>query len=1487
MAGNVVNVGVLVKTTGLKEGVDQSAQFANNMEKVNTAATKASKAIASSGKAAATASNATNAPTGISTVTDKDYAKVRGAVGTGAAGRDFAKQAQGLGGLVALYATFAANIFAVGAAFEALNKAAQVERLAKATELMSSQVGVNLKSISKNLVEASGHALSFAEAMQFTNIGTSAGLAGKQVENLTKIAKGAAIALGRDVGDSVRRIIQGTAKQEQEILDELGIFVKSKQAFDKYAATIGVKVDALTGTQRTQAYANEVERLGKKWEQFAEIDDPFSRFTATGKNALNDLLAGVNSLFTPLLSFLAQSKEGIQGIIVLVATMLSKRALPELGNMLNNIFTFDKQVAINKAIEARSAIGKELAALEKQALDTKKAMESIKIGATTTDTISSGLGVTPYIKGGQKDISATKLANTFNKTPEAYLTILDAEKSTLGIMKEQLKASKNKDLLLSSLIEKGRLEGKSTLDNLILGEKGKGIAIAMNAKANEAIVLERQKVSLAEINLAIEEKTLALKKAGGALTNQQNTLSKLGTAKNAINTAASEGSRAIDAAIPQGFGPFNTKTALATWEAIKSVSAASKTASVGLSGMATASLLASTATNILGIALKGALAFLGPLAMALMTAYTVWSIFGETIKEYLPNWAKVLMGWDEGTKKSEAAKEKLDEYNKSLGYSAAQMQMLNETRTKGFESAEEEARYADALLKNILSTTEAYKKYTEEKQVAAAEDKLDAARKAGGKSFSEDAYRLRQLAETYKDLVPSETTNQMKVLADNMAIATGHIADAKKGTADYVFWENKLIEARTESARINNDIILPATQKNASATTASASAVSLLSKEFDLLGESAKKARDPILNLGEHGKVIYENLSTVFNGTATSSNVLSDTMTSLVGVIHGGGVSAARAIPLYHMLSSILKGASTIDGKGGISYDIAKANEAIKKALADPAYKQLAALMAGLAGTGDKPVKAPKAAPDYTKSQKEAMRALTAEINAAKLAQKAYDLETANTKAIDERTVSIIGYKTASIIAQEEITAITKAESDKQIAIMSALSTLRNELDRASSTKESKAAAIATYVDTVNIAIASENASVQAAKLATVNSQVSATLAQQTQAYDLLSAKRSANNTLADQELEQLEDYIATYNSKLNLSKEEEAYEERAKVLRSAALAYAKEIVKLEDDKNKKIDALKTKSTDSNGTLLISPEVYAQAVQDILSFGAVAQSTADSTLGHVVQISETAVTAAATAAARSKSLLAGAQDGFKAYKNSISSFAEGSQEIVTKAFKGMEDALANFVQTGKLDFNSLATSIINDMIRISIQQSITGPLANMGMNLIASMFNPTAAAVSGTPTMITPGYESAANPFAGVAAKGKAFVGGIEAFAKGGTFTNSIVNQPTVFKFAQGTGLMGEAGPEAIMPLKRDSSGNLGVRAGTQQTQPANITINIVESAEKAGTQERKMDNGTDMITVFVEKVKSAIASDISRGRGSVPGALSKTYGLNRVAGAY
>lgn len=77
------------------------------------------------------------------------------------------------------------------------------------------------------------------------------------------------------------------------------------------------------------------------------------------------------------------------------------------------------------------------------------------------------------------------------------------------------------------------------------------------------------------------------------------------------------------------------------------------------------------------------------------------------------------------------------------------------------------------------------------------------------------------------------------------------------------------------------------------------------------------------------------------------------------------------------------------------------------------------------------------------------------------------------------------------------------------------------------------------------------------------------------------------------------------------------------------------------------------------------------------------------------------------------------------------------------------------------------------------------------------------------------GGSSEAVAFAGGTmpmAKGGAFgAGNLIPFADGGTFTNSIVNRPTQFRFANGTGIMGEAGPEAIMPLRRSSSGRLGV----------------------------------------------------------------------------
>ena len=119
----------------------------------------------------------------------------------------------------------------------------------------------------------------------------------------------------------------------------------------------------------------------------------------------------------------------------------------------------------------------------------------------------------------------------------------------------------------------------------------------------------------------------------------------------------------------------------------------------------------------------------------------------------------------------------------------------------------------------------------------------------------------------------------------------------------------------------------------------------------------------------------------------------------------------------------------------------------------------------------------------------------------------------------------------------------------------------------------------------------------------------------------------------------------------------------------------------------------------------------------------------------------------------------------------------------------------------------------------------------------------------------------------------------VSAFAKGGTFTNQIVNQPTLFKFARGgkmgTGLMGEAGPEAIMPLKRGADGSLGVEAsGGNVNILLAVEINNY-SSEQVQAQETTDANGQRKLMIMIGQ---AINYHISGGKADK--AMSARYGL-------
>ena len=158
--------------------------------------------------------------------------------------------------------------------------------------------------------------------------------------------------------------------------------------------------------------------------------------------------------------------------------------------------------------------------------------------------------------------------------------------------------------------------------------------------------------------------------------------------------------------------------------------------------------------------------------------------------------------------------------------------------------------------------------------------------------------------------------------------------------------------------------------------------------------------------------------------------------------------------------------------------------------------------------------------------------------------------------------------------------------------------------------------------------------------------------------------------------------------------------------------------------------------------------------------------------------------------------------------------------VVSEGFKGMEDALVKFAMTGKLEFKNLADSIIANLVRIAIQASITSKLGGaLGGFLGGAM-----AWMWGGGGVAAEALETVGPGLVLLAEKGRVFDGGnVTPFASGG-----IVTRPTVFPMARGgMGLMGEAGPEAVMPLIRTRGGNLGVRADGGGDGSLTVILNV------------------------------------------------------------
>lgn len=230
----------------------------------------------------------------------------------------------------------------------------------------------------------------------------------------------------------------------------------------------------------------------------------------------------------------------------------------------------------------------------------------------------------------------------------------------------------------------------------------------------------------------------------------------------------------------------------------------------------------------------------------------------------------------------------------------------------------------------------------------------------------------------------------------------------------------------------------------------------------------------------------------------------------------------------------------------------------------------------------------------------------------------------------------------------------------------------------------------------------------------------------------------------------------------------------------------------------------------------------------------------------------------------------GAQRAFDDYVASAANVAEQTASLFTRAFQGMEDALVSFAMTGKMDFKSMAESIISDLIRIQIRASmvqVLGGAGGGGGGLLGTL-------VSGVSSYF--GFGSAASASSGVVSAGVSswmdggtslsFGGGR---ARGGSVaarTMYEINEtgvPELLNIGQEQYLMMGQQSGSVVPLSGYSGGAVVAGGGGQAFAPMQIDVQVINQGQPAqaeATVERQSD-GRTLVKVILREVAADMAA--------------------------
>lgn len=386
----------------------------------------------------------------------------------------FSKMTTGIsGGLVPAYATLAANVFAVTAAFGVLSRAAAVTQLREGLEFTGRAAGQNLPLVVESIKEITGAAVSSADAMRTVAVGISAGFSQSQLEGLTRVARGASLALGRDMTDAMDRLTRGAAKLEPEILDELGIMVRLDDATQTFAASMGKTASELTQFERRMAFTNAIIEQGTtKFAALSAVVDPnpYDKLAAAFDNLSKTLLSTLNTAFAPIANFLADNLGALIGVFGIFATSVVRQAVP----------------ALTQAGEASAELAAELADSSKEAIGQAKSFQGApKVFDKYADAVSKGTASTADMKK-----ATSSLTRSIDLHKSQMPAFVKAHGEGSKAVQDKRNKLKNAEAALLSITTAQQLETQATLQ----ATKADALNAAASGNLRQAILLTKSAI---------------------------------------------------------------------------------------------------------------------------------------------------------------------------------------------------------------------------------------------------------------------------------------------------------------------------------------------------------------------------------------------------------------------------------------------------------------------------------------------------------------------------------------------------------------------------------------------------------------------------------------------------------------------------------------------------------------------------------------------------------------------------------------------------------------------------------------------------------------------------------------------------------------------------------------------------------------------------------------------------------------------------------